>query len=144
MKLELSTALLLVGLMFALASGLAAATSPPKPAAGAPAIGGEKFVKRALIDQQQGGMAAGWSFVPEKWPDSVHRVPGIKSVLREQVAQKIKQGYAQIEAAHQMMQQVMAKEAAFDKQVAQFAASLRANSGGSSAGGAGSGGGRSV
>jgi len=82
------------------------------------------------------------SFQPN--PDWVRRVQAIKSMLREQVAQKIKQGYAQIEAAHQVMQQVMANEAAFDKQVAQFDASLRASPGGGGAGGPGSGGGRSV
>jgi hypothetical protein len=77
------------------------------------------------------------SFQPN--PDWVRRVQAVRGTLQQQVAQKIKQGYAQIEASHQVMQQVMANEAAFDKQIAQFDASLRANP---AAGG--SGGGRSV
>ncbi len=75
------------------------------------------------------------SFQPN--PDWARRVQIIRSKLQEAVEQKIKQGYAQIAAAHQVMEQVMANEAAFDKQIDQFDASLRANPGAGAGGAAG-------
>jgi len=79
------------------------------------------------------------SFQPN--PDWARRGAAIRTLLRQQVAEKIKQGYAQIEAAHQIMQQVMANEAAFDQQIAQFDATLRTNP---AAGGGSTSGGRTV
>ena len=57
----------LLGLMLVLAPWAASSTAAPKGTGSEPVIDGEKFVKRELIDQQQGGMSAGWVFAPQKW-----------------------------------------------------------------------------
>jgi hypothetical protein len=76
-------------------------------------------------------MDAGWLFAPQKWrlavavavensfqpnPDWVRRVRAVQTLMRNEVQEKIQQGFQQIEAAHQIMEEVMANEAACDKQ----------------------------
>jgi hypothetical protein len=73
-------------------------------------------------------------------PAWTQRAQAIQAVLRQGVQQKVKQGYAQIEASKKMAADVMANEAAFDKTVNQQMAYLRSGAGG---GGGGSSPGRS-
>jgi hypothetical protein len=68
-------------------------------------------------------------------PAWTQRAQAIQVVLRQGVEQKIRQGYAQIEASKKMAADVMANEAAFDKSINQQMAYLRTGAGGGADGG---------